>query len=218
MQLLDHSFLSPEENLVYDEVLLDHCEAGFDQDILRFWESPTHFVVVGYSNRKMSDVNETACQKSGIPILRRCSGGGTVLQGPGCLNYSLVLHLKGGFPIQNISETTHFILNRHRRVVQNFLSFPVKIEGISDLAVNEYKFSGNAQRRKRLSILFHGTFLYDFEIYLLDRFLMIPSQQPSYRKNRSHSDFVRNVPISSKSLKRALQYIWQTNEIFDSKR
>ena len=37
------------------------------------------------------DVNFIHAQKDNIPVLRRSSGGGTVLQGPGCLNYTLIL-------------------------------------------------------------------------------------------------------------------------------
>ena len=41
--------------------------------------------------RLAQDVDEAACQADGVPILRRSSGGGTVLLGRGCLLYSLVL-------------------------------------------------------------------------------------------------------------------------------
>src|SRR5688572_6131078 len=95
MRWLDLTFPTPAENLACDEALLDLCEAGFADEVLRFWESPTHFVVVGYGNKVDSEVEVAACRADGIPILRRCTGGGTVLQGPGCLNYSLVLRIEG---------------------------------------------------------------------------------------------------------------------------
>ena len=92
MKWLDHTLATPAENLACDEALLDLCEeAGVE--ILRFWESRQIFVVVGYGNRVASEVNVEECRRRGVPILRRCSGGGTVVQGPGCLNYNLTLRL-----------------------------------------------------------------------------------------------------------------------------
>src|SRR6185295_5909726 len=83
MNYLDQTFPTAEENLACDEALLDWCDAGDGPEVLRFWEPQQHFVVVGYSNRVEREVNVAACRESGIPILHRCSGGGTVLQGPG---------------------------------------------------------------------------------------------------------------------------------------
>ena len=86
MRHLDLTIPSPAENLACDEALLDWCESGDGVECLRFWESPEPFVVVGYANKVETEVNVAACEARKIPILRRCSGGGTVVQGPGCLN------------------------------------------------------------------------------------------------------------------------------------
>src|ERR1041384_3554800 len=93
MKLLDLTLPTPAENLACDEALLDACEGGAADEVLRFWESSTPFVVVGYGNKVAREVNVAACEARGIPILRRCSGGGTVVQGPGCLSYALVLRI-----------------------------------------------------------------------------------------------------------------------------
>src|SRR5690606_18418653 len=90
MLLVDYHFTKPEENLSCDEVLLDFCESNNGPELLRFWESPSYFVVLGYTKSLQKEVNISECKQQRIPILRRCSGGGTVLQGSGCLNYSLI--------------------------------------------------------------------------------------------------------------------------------
>ena len=56
-----------------------------------------------------------------------------------------------------------------------------------------FKFSGNAQRRRRHALVFHGTILYGFDLSLIDALLKFPSAQPEYRASRSHSEFVRNI-------------------------
>ena len=114
MKLLDLTLPSPAENLACDEMLLDAAEAGDGGEILRFWEPREHFVVVGYANKVATEVNVAACEARGIPVLRRCSGGGTVVQGPGCLNYTLVLRITADGPLHNIGIANQFIMRQNR--------------------------------------------------------------------------------------------------------
>src|SRR5664279_2273934 len=102
MKLCDLTLQSPEENLACDEVLLDLCEAGDSDELLRFWAFPRYFVVLGYANNAATEVNLPVCQSLTIPVLRRCTGGGTVLQGPGVLNYSLILRIDASGPCHSI--------------------------------------------------------------------------------------------------------------------
>ena len=46
MKLCDLTLGTPEENLACDEVLLDLCEAGDSDEILRLWALPQYFVVL----------------------------------------------------------------------------------------------------------------------------------------------------------------------------
>src|SRR5262245_20231533 len=93
MNLLNLTLSTAAENLAADEALLELAVTGDCQPLLRLWEPSQHFVVLGYGNRVSEEVDKAMCGELAIPILRRTSGGGTVLQGPGCLNYSLILPL-----------------------------------------------------------------------------------------------------------------------------
>src|ERR1039458_9324222 len=105
MKLCDLTLGTPEENLACDEVLLDLCEAGASDELLRWWTPPQYFVVVGYANKADIEVNLAFCRQFNIPVLRRCTGGGTVLQGPGVLNYSLILRIDDSRPVHSIAAT-----------------------------------------------------------------------------------------------------------------
>src|SRR2546423_8107969 len=105
MRSLDLTLPSPEENLALDEALLDACEDEGADETLRFWEPQQHFAVVGYANAAAKEVNLPYCEANQIPVLRRFTGGGTVLQGPGCLNYSLILRIRDDGPLRTISAT-----------------------------------------------------------------------------------------------------------------
>ena len=212
MKYLDLTFSDPASNLACDEALLELCENSEADGFLRFWESDRHFVVVGYSNKILTEVNVTACNAKGIPILRRFSGGGTVLQGPGCLNYSLaVKHQSVGIP-PDLTASYRFVLGRHLRGFAGQASEAVQIEGISDLARAGRKFSGNAQHRKRFSSLFHGTILYRFDLSLIEDYLCMPLKQPDYRQGRSHGAFLCNLGIGAKDIRCAIQREWEAEE------
>ena len=212
MKFLDLTLPKPTENLACDEALLDACEAGECDELLRFWEPLQMFVVLGYGNRTATEVNIDACQAGGIPILRRCSGGGTVLQGPGCLNYSVMLRIVESGQTHSISGTNRFVLDQNRRAFESLVKSQIDLQGQTDLSICNLKFSGNAQRRKRNFLIFHGTFLLQFDIASIGKFLLMPSQQPEYRKQRTHEDFLTNLELSPEVVKRALQTQWQATK------
>jgi lipoate-protein ligase A len=209
LRILDLTLPTAAENLACDEALLDAAEAGHGTALLRFWEPGQHFIVLGYANKVVEEVNAEACRKRGVPILRRCSGGGSVLQGPGCLNYSVILRIDSDPALQTISGTNRLVMERHRDALATLLRQPVTVEGHTDLALHELKFSGNSQRRKRGWLLFHGTFLFDFDIALMEELLRPPARQPRYRRQRSHVEFLTQLPLSAATVKAALQKVWQ---------
>ena len=213
MDYVDLTLPSPQENLACDEAFLDCREREGGAEILRVWEPLGHFVVLGYANRAASEVNLEACRRRGIPVLRRCSGGGTVLQGPGCLNYSLLLNVERRSVLQSITETNCSILKCNAAMASALLGRSAAIQGFTDLTIGNLKFSGNAQRRKRHWILFHGTFLLDFDTALMEELLLVPPKQPAYRQNRSHRQFLTRVDVSVHSIKAALRECWAATQL-----
>ncbi|HOJ34218.1 MAG TPA: lipoate--protein ligase family protein [Candidatus Hydrogenedentes bacterium] len=200
MRYIDYSFRYPAENLACDEILSDLVERGGCDGVLRFWESSIYFVVVGVSQVVRQEVYEHHCREDGVRIFRRCSAGGTVLQGPGCLNFTLVLPRLNAPELQTIRGSYCYILGRLVDSLQR-RGVLAQHQGISDLAIQGMKFSGNAQRRRRHSILHHGTLLYSFDTTLISRYLREPTEQPGYRVGRSHEKFVTNIPLGRDVLK-----------------
>jgi lipoate-protein ligase A len=207
MRLLDLTLPSVAENLALDEALLLAAEAG-GGEALRLWESPRHAVVVGAGGSVAIDVNVPACVADGVPILRRASGGGTVLIGPGCLCFSLVLGYERDPGLKDIHASNRYVLGRVLNALRTVVPGAV-IEGTSDLALDGLKFSGNAQQRKRTHFLHHGTLLCGFDLSLIPKYLNAPERQPDYRANRPHTEFVRNLPCDANALKCLLASEWK---------
>jgi len=220
MKLFDHTFPSPAENLACEEACLDARDENGGEEILRFWEARDTFVVVGYANKVATEVNVAACAAQKIPILRRCSGGGTVLQGRGCLNYALILRFTDDGPLRTITSANEFIMEKNRAAIETIYktfniqhsTFKISVSGHTDLALAGRKFSGNSQRRKKNFLLFHGAFLLNFDLALVSEFLRMPSLQPDYRASRSHDDFLVNLNLPADQVKAALKQAWNATE------
>ena len=112
MGTLDLTLPTPAENLALDEALLLRAEAGEGGEGLRLWEWPRPAVVLGAGGRLADDVDEAACRADGVPILRRSSGGGTVLLGAGCLLYTLILDGERAHELAGVRSSYAFILER----------------------------------------------------------------------------------------------------------
>ena len=247
MKFIDLTLPTPEENLALDEVLFEECEENGGEEMLRFWTPVPYFVVIGYGQKAEREVNLEFCRQNRIAVLRRISGGGTVVQGAGCLNYSLIFKIPASGPLTHISETNYHILSKHQEAINALLKTnviassqsrrpgilpgipgrdapatlhraagaprnDVRIDGTSDLTIGECKFSGNAQRRKRNAVLFHGTFLIRFNISFMENVLPLPSRMPEYRKNRKHTEFLTNLNLPAPALKEALRTCWNAEE------
>ena len=210
LRLLDLTLSSPVENLALDEALLDDLEENGHDPILRFWESDRYFVVLGRASSLTDDVHVAACRQDHIPVLRRASGGGTILQGPGCLSYAFVLPISLHPDLRDIRPTNRFILQRTAKALQKWQP-AITVQGISDLAVDGLKISGNAQRRKRTALLFHGTLLYGMQAGLIARYVKHPKRKPDYRGDRHHGAFLSRIDASPHEMKQAIADAWHAH-------
>ena len=185
MEVLCWSAPSVSENLALDEALARSAGAT-GRNLLRFWWGGPPAVVMGFSERPEQVVDTVACSRLGVDVLRRCTGGGTVLQTSDILNYSLVtpapdrLDLKSAF-LQGTGIVCAILAT---------LGVAGRPVGISDVAVEDRKISGNAQARRWKAMIVHGTVLVDFDYDLAETVLRHPLREPEYRQGRNHRDFL----------------------------
>jgi lipoate---protein ligase len=197
--LLEQTLPTLDENLALDEAMLLAAEAGDGGEVLRFWEWPSAAVVLGAGGSIEIDVNEPACRADGVALHRRASGGGTVLLGSGCLLFSLVLSYGRAIELRDVNASYRWVLGKVREALR-----PVAVVehvGVSDLALDGRKVSGNAQQRKARHILHHGTLLYEFDLAKVGQYLKSPERAPAYRADREHGNFVTNLPAAAATLR-----------------
>lgn len=202
------SFASAAEDLAYDEALLEHAEGNSKElEFLRIWEPVETFVVLGRSSRVAEEVDLAACHERGIPVFRRCSGGASIVTGPGCLMYAVVLSYEKRPQLHMISEAHRFVLETLVDGLQAVVP-EVRYQGTSDLTIGNCKFSGNSLRCKKSHLLYHGTLMYDFPVDTVSACLRSPPRQPEYRDGREHAEFIRNLPVARDAIVESLISAW----------
>lgn len=212
MKRLDLTLPTPAENLALDEALVEtadvaqtHCE------LLRLWEPRETFVVIGRSSPLETEVNVAWCNEQKIKMFRRASGGASIVTGPGCLMYAVLLDLKKRPHLRMLDQAHAFVMETMASALAS-LGIETKIEGTCDLTIGGRKVSGNSLRVKRNFLIYHGTMICDFDTATIARCLGTPVRQPDYRDNRSHDQFLASIPATTDQVRRAIAKAWQAEE------
>ncbi len=194
-------------NLALDEALLEEAHEGIATGVVvRTWMAAAPTVVLGSSSRTGEEIDLAACERLGVRVVRRPSGGLTVVLGPGCLMWSVVVHHPAGAPG---IEAIHAAMLDPLCAALRAAGRPVARRGSSDLAIagdgRERKVSGNALRVRRHGVLYHGTLLDAFDLDLIGRVLRHPPREPDYRAGRPHGEFLANLGLGQKALEAAVR-------------
>ena len=193
-----------------------------ESGVLRMWESPLYAVVLGRASRIADEASLPWCESQRVPVIRRSSGGASILMGPGCLMYSLVLPESHHPPVATIPTAHEYVLGRMKEAICR-LGVDVSVAGTSDLAFRPeeapdklLKISGNSMRKSRDRVLYHGTLFYNFELDLVGSALLSPPRTPDYRAGRPHLEFVANLPVRRPKLFDAITSAWDASELMES--
>jgi lipoate-protein ligase A len=189
-------------NLALDEAILEAAHDGaLAGPVVRTWMAAEPTVVLGSSSRAEDEVDLDACGAVGARLVRRPSGGLTVLLGPGCLMWSVVAPHPAGAPA---IEAVHAAMLEPLAAALRAAGRPVARRGTSDLALVDgdvpRKVSGNALRVRRTAVLYHGTLLDAFDLDAVSRLLRHPPREPGYRAGRPHAAFLANLGLGRTAL------------------
>ncbi|MEZ6138081.1 MAG: hypothetical protein R3C53_24625 [Pirellulaceae bacterium] len=215
MKFLHATLPTLAENLALDEALLESADAGLAaEEVLRMWAAESLFVVVGRSSRVDGEVQRDTARRWNVPIFRRVSGGTSIVAGPGCLFYSVLLDLEQRPHLRMLDEAHRFVMTNLMRGIAP-LRPDVRFEGTCDLVIPSStkaaqlrKFSGNALRVGRRWMLYHGTLLIDMHLPWISQLLKHPPREPGYRGGREHSEFLANLNVDPVALMVSLQRAW----------
>lgn len=169
-------------------------KTGVAEPVLFFYvNSPT--VVFGRSQNPWMEADIAWCQANGISILRRFSGGGTVVHDAGNLNYSFFVPREGYNPDKLVGIVKDAICS---------LGVEAHISGQRSIYAGDYKLSGSAFAVNSRTAMAHGCILVNSDLCRLSRALrirddceFITSTVPSVRAPvKNITDYVPGVLIS----------------------
>lgn len=142
-------------------------------------------IVMGISGKPQKLVDFDKMDSAPIPLIKRYSGGGTVIVDSDTLFVSFIFQ-KEIHPFPCYPEP---ILRWSEEFYQEALGIPNFHLQENDYVIGEKKCGGNAQYIKKNRFVHHTTFLWDFKQSHMD-YLLQPEKTPKYRDGRSHDSFL----------------------------
>lgn len=169
--------LAPRSAAV-DEAMLECHVRGLVPDTLHFYTRSQPTVSLGRFQTAAEAVDLQECERRGVAIVRRRSGGGSIYTDSGQLIFALIASQKtlGEAPPSSFKTVCTAVADSLRR-----MGVGADYHPMNDVEVNGRKVSGSAQLRRRGSVLHHGTVLVDTDLVTMDAVLKSPSIVPSER-------------------------------------
>jgi lipoate-protein ligase A len=158
-----------------DEALLEAVSRGDSPPVLRFygWDPPA--VSVGYFQGLEEELDLDACKRRGIAVIRRITGGGAVFH-QAELTYSIIMPLSHPLAGKDIRESYRVLCEGLVRGLAR-LGISSQFVPINDIIAGGRKLSGNAQTRRKNTLLQHGTILLENDPALMFELLRVPPEK-----------------------------------------
>lgn len=171
-------------HLALDEVLLDAVAGGRRPPLLRFWGWTQPSLVLGSNQAVANELDLAAVERRGFAIVRRLSGGGTMLAEPGrTITWSLVTPLASVEGMTFVESFAH--LDRWAVDTLRSLGVDAAYRPINDIVSPRGKIAGAAQARRRGAVLHHVTMAFSMDPALLTELIRIGRPAVSERGVRS---------------------------------
>ncbi|MCR9291739.1 MAG: lipoate--protein ligase family protein [bacterium] len=211
MFFLDLSFPILEQNLAFEEAWLQAAEQGLCGEGLRLWDAAEAFIVLGRGSKVAEEVYLERAAQDHVSVLRRVSGGATVMASRGCMFYAVLLSLQKRPHLRMLDQAHGYVMDRLLSALRPYQP-GLEFAGTSDLVVGGKKVSGNSLRVTRDWLLYHGTLLLNMELSLVSKYLRHPPREPGYRQGREHAAFIENLDIDRAVVANALRKTWEASE------
>jgi lipoate-protein ligase A len=169
-RLVDSGLVSPPESAALDDAMLEAHIEGVIPSTLHYYVRDQPTISVGYFQKISESVDAAEASKRGVAIVRRKSGGSSIFTDSGQLIYGLVVH-ESDLP-SGMSESFRAICSAIARALSSF-GLEARYRPMNDVEVGGRKISGNAQLRRKGSVLQHGTVIVKTDLETMDAVLKV---------------------------------------------
>lgn len=169
-----------DQLLLEESLLRDHTE---NFCLINHGSSPA--IVIGISGKKEELIDQEKAAFHNIPLIKRFSGGGTVVIDQNTLFITFIFS-KNSHSFPAYPESIMRWSEEFYRPIFAHSDFQLRE---NDYVLGDKKIGGNAQYLKKDRWLHHTSFLWDYNPQYMDC-LLHPKKTPSYRTNRPHQEFI----------------------------
>ncbi|MGD8507226.1 MAG: biotin/lipoate A/B protein ligase family protein [Candidatus Bathyarchaeota archaeon] len=165
-------------NMAIDEAVVAARNEGLVPNTLRFYRWKPSAVSIGRFQDVFNETHVENCQKHGVDIVRRITGGGAVYHdSEDEITYSVVVReedLGTKDVVVAYNTISNGIIEASRILGVNADFSPGDPRNCPNIAIAGKKISGSAQFHKGGVFLQHGTFLLDVDLAKMFTFLKVP--------------------------------------------
>ena len=175
------------------------------------WIPEKTYIILGASNKAEDAVVESLAVRDNIPVMKRRTGGQTVMLTPNNLIISAVITDESVMKPKDVfNNFNDMIIGAIEK--DHFEKFSTR--GISDIALGEKKIMGSSMYRGKGKLFYHAVLNFNEPPSTFQKYLKHPSKEPDYRKGRNHDEFV--TTLKDTGYKPSMQHL--KNEITASLR
>ena len=183
--------LSGACNMAADYALLLSVAEVSSPPVLRFYSWSIPAVTIGYFQDAGTEADLTHCERSGIDVIRRVTGGGAVFHEHE-ITYSMVFPESHPFAGSDILDSYSRNLIPFIAALSSF-GLDAKHAPVNDIEIGSRKVSGNAQIRRKGAVLQHGTILLDIDREKAFRCLTVPAEKTARKGIDAPADRVTSL-------------------------
>lgn len=154
------------------------------------WIPDKVYIVLGASNNIHDALNMDNVIRDSIPVLKRPSGGQTVILTPNNIIVAAVFVNKSSLHPKDVFQQMNKLIIS---TIENIGIHNLSMMGISDIAISGKKILGSSIYRSKEALLYHAVLNLGEPSSTFEKYLKHPSKEPDYRQGRSHSEFVTSL-------------------------
>lgn len=171
---------------IYEQLLIEErLLRGTDKNWCLINEGSAPAIVMGISGKKEELVDEDRARALQIPLIKRFSGGGTVVVDENTLFVTFICQKE----LHDFPAYPEPIMRWTEQIYAQALQHPGFRLKENDYVIGHRKFGGNAQYIKKDKWLHHSTLLWDYDPEKM-QCLKHPRKTPPYRAGRLHEEFL----------------------------
>ena len=186
-----HTILNHKQNIFSQLQIEEALLRTSDKNWCLVTTGTSPAVVLGISSKVHEMIHLDKIEQNPIPIIRRFSGGGTVVVDRNTIFITFIFN-QADTP--DVLPNPQAILEWAKQIYHPiFGSLPFNLRE-NDFVFDHLKCGGNALYLIKDRWLLHTSWLWDYDKLWME-YLKNPKRQPDYRKQRPHEDFL--IPLKT---------------------